>query len=206
MSVRKIELRGYDGGFVDGELHDGLSPLHLLLVEQQWFRVRVELETELRKLGVPPEKWPQSLGWSWVRKAPHLDLLEAAGFAISHDGTWQGAMITKSATHASRHQTSPGKPLIYVDFIEVAPWNWAIEGIGQSPRFKGIGTTLLREAVLLSKQEEFEGRVGLHSLPQAEQFYQGPCGMEPLGRDAAKESLMYFELTTEGAERFLNGG
>jgi hypothetical protein len=135
-----------------------------------------------------------------------LKLLEAAGFAIAHEGMWQGAMLTKSATHMSRRPASAGKPLIYVDFVEVAPWNWAIEDIGQSPRFKGIGSTLLREAVLLSKREGFGGRVGLHSLPQAEQFYQGPCGMEPLGRDAAKENLMYFELTTEGAERFLNGG
>lgn len=206
MSVREIELRRFDGTFVVGQLHDEIVPVHLLLVEQQWIGRRVELATELQRLGVAPERWPESLGWSWAKKAPQLMLLEATGFAISHDGKWQGAMLTKSATHMSRHANSTGKPLIYVDFVEVAPWNWVIEDIGQSPQFKGVGPTLLREAVLLSKREEFGGRVGLHSLPQAEKFYQGPCGMEPMGRDAAKENLMYFELTTEGAERFLNGG
>jgi hypothetical protein len=90
--------------------------------------------------------------------------------------------------------------------VEVAPWNWTIEEIGQQPQFKGIGSTLIREAVLLSLEEEFEGRVGLHSLPKAEWFYANRCGMEALGRDAAKQDLVYFELTKEGAQRFLNGG
>ena len=206
MSVRQIELRRADGSFTKGELHDELVPGHLLLVEQQWSGGRVDLIATLQRLGVEPEKWPQSLHWNWAAKARELWMLEAAGFIIGCDGKWQGAMLTKSATHASLHPKTLGKPLIYVDYVEVAPWNWAIEAIGQQPEFKGVGSTLIREAVLLSRDEEFEGRIGLHSLPGEEWFYANRCGMEDLGRDAAKEHMTYFELTKEGADRFLNGG
>jgi hypothetical protein len=186
-------------------LHDQLAPEHLLLVELQWHSKRVEYAQELMRLGVPKERWPQSIHWNWAGKAHDLRLLEAAGYAVEGEGVWQGAMLTKSATHLSAHRETRGKPLIYVDYLEVAPWNWTIQDLGQLPKFKAIGPTLLREAVLQSIGEEFEGRVGLHALRQAEQFY-GRCGMEAMGRDATKQDLMYFELTTDGAQRFLNGG
>ena len=48
---------------------------------------------------------------------------------------WQGAMLTKSGTHFSQLGEDRGKPLVYIDFLEVAPWNWTIPGIGQYVSF-----------------------------------------------------------------------
>ena len=44
-----------------------------------------------------------------------------------------------------------------------------------------------------SIDEGFRGRIGLHALPKAEVFYQDNCGMTPLGKDASRQDLMYFE-------------
>jgi hypothetical protein len=110
LSTREIDLRRADGSFAKGELHDDLTPAHLLFVEQQWNGARVELIAALQRLAVPPEQWPQSLHWNWAGKARDLRLLEAAGFIIGCDGRWQGAMLTKSATHASMHPKTLGNP------------------------------------------------------------------------------------------------
>lgn len=40
------------------------------------------------------------------------------------------------------------------------------------PRLRGVGTALVTAAVALSEDEGFKGRIGLHSLPQAEDFYR----------------------------------
>ena len=47
------------------------------------------------------------------------------------------------------------------------------------------------------------GRIGLHSLPQAEKFYRR-WGMVDLGPDKLYEDLHYFELTTAQANRHLD--
>ena len=57
-----------------------------------------------------------------------------------------------------------------------------------------------------SVDEGFHGRVGLHSLPQAEEFYEQKCGMTRIGVDPDYESLSYFELTQERAAEILAGG
>jgi hypothetical protein len=65
-----------------------------------------------------------------------------------------------------------------------------------TPRFGGIGVRLIEAAVRLSIDEGFQGRVGLHSLPQAEAFYRGPCRMACLGADASYQGLPYYEPTS----------
>jgi hypothetical protein len=69
------------------------------------------------------------------------------------------------------------------------------------PRFKGIGRILLGAAISLSFHEEFAGRIGLHALPQAEDWYRHVCGMTDLGVDGKK--MRYFEMTEAQAKAFL---
>jgi uncharacterized protein YerC len=56
-------------------------------------------------------------------------------------------------------------------------------------------------AVSMSFDEEFDGRIGLHSLPTVEKFYRDVCGMTDLGIDATR--LRYFEMTATAARRFI---
>jgi hypothetical protein len=71
--------------------------------------------------------------------------------------------------------------------------------LGQAP-------SIARAAVRLSRDEGFHGRVGLHSLPQAEAFYRDTCLMASLGADASCQDLPYYELTREKAAEFLGEG
>ncbi len=64
------------------------------------------------------------------------------------------------------------------------------------PRLRGVGSALITAAVALSDDEGFKGRLGLHSLPQADAFYR-KIGMTDLGQDTAYQNLRYFEMTAE---------
>ena len=112
-------------------------------------------------------------------------------------------MLTKNASYAARLALDRGKPLVYIDFLEIAPWNWVVPELGRQGRFRSVGSMLFWRAVKQSEQEGFKGRVGLHALPQAEQFYERACGMTSLGHDPSKENLSYFELTSEQASELL---
>jgi hypothetical protein len=51
-------------------------------------------------------------------------------------------------------------------------------------------------------EQDFRGRIGLHSLPAAEEFYGTVCGMTDLGRDESYQGLRYFEMTAAQAAAF----
>lgn len=207
MSSRVCELiRRTDNGFVAAELHSGLRPADLLLVERSWSQDRARLMAALLQAGIPRAQWPQSLHWDWSAKAPALKLLQATGYGVVCGGEWQGLMMTKSAEYFARLRADAGKPIVYVDFLEAAPWNWRIDEIKVTPRFKAVGSVLFREAVTQSLDEGFHGRVGLHALPQAESYYEEACGMVRLGADPQKQGLVYFEFGREEARQFLSKG
>jgi hypothetical protein len=91
--------------------------------------------------------------------------------------------------------------------VEVAPWNLKalMVALGEKPLYSPIGSRLIEAAVLKSKEEDCKGRIGLHSLPITEQFYRHACRMTPVGRDSAKQNLLWLEYTPEQAENFLTG-
>ena len=204
MSSEAVPLhRRSDGSFVEAALLDGLIPEDFIIVGNEWAFERSVVMQELLHATLPREQWPQSLHWDWRRKAPELRLLEASGFAVVCERQWQGVMLTKSALYTARLAPDKGKPLVYVDFLEVAPWNWAIPEIGRASRFRAVGSTLLWRAVKQSEEEGFRGRIGLHSLPQSEKFYERVFGMTPLKRDGDKQNLLYLEISAEQAMRLL---
>lgn len=65
--------------------------------------------------------------------------------------------------HANKH-------LVYVEYLEAAPWNR--RGIPNRNQCKGVGTILIAAAIQLSMDEGNRRRIGLHSLPQADTFYR----------------------------------
>lgn len=201
MSERTVELLDVTGAVIKASLLDGLKPADLTLIERQWWPYRLNMVFEILKNNAPR---PESLHWDWSMKARELELLEADGFGIVMDGKWQGAMLTKSARYFARLGADTGKPIVYIDYLEVAPWNWNLKAIGKRGMIKGVGSVLFREAVVFSENQGFHGRIGLHSLPQSVGFYGGACRMTPLGPDPAKHDLIYFELSREDAKEFLN--
>lgn len=99
-----------------------------------------------------------------------------------------------------RIDVQAGKPLLYVEYIESAPWNLA--GLVETPRFSGDGVALIQTAIQVIANEGFAGRIALHSLPQSQPFYQRY--MRDLGIDGDQmEKLCYFEMTEDQANQFV---
>lgn len=207
MSAKRAQLiDGTTGAVVAVTLHANLNARNLELIERVWSGHRARLMADLLRRGVPEANWPQSLHWNWMAKAGDLGQLAVNGIGVEINGEWQALMMTKTVPYVAVHTADRGKPIVYVDYVEAAPWNWSIAALAPlRPRFKGSGTLLLREAVCRSFREEFHGRVGLHALPQAERFYEH-CGMTKFGPDPKKQNLTYFEFNPEQARRFRDGG
>jgi hypothetical protein len=109
------------------------------------------------------------------------------------------------ATRSGRLQSQKGKPVVYIDYLETAPWNvkFLMKALGRKTRFSSVGTRLVEAAIRKSLEEGFKGRVALHSLPGAERFYLDVCGMTAFERDPAKQNLLWCEFTPEQAESFI---
>jgi len=118
--------------------------------------------------------------WDWEFKLQFIISRQEnrEGYAIEYEDETQGLILIETQMHGSRF--TEGKRLVYVDGIATAPWNR--EFIQRPPKLKGVGTILLAFARNRSLELGYEGRVGLHSLPGAEKFYDNQ-GMLDLGRD-----------------------
>jgi hypothetical protein len=190
------------GQAVEAELRDAIEAPQLLDWKTHWQPALNAILQELTQRGVPPAQWPQSWHWDWPAKTAQVqNLLAFRGCSIVAAGMTQ-ALMRVDLTKSAREPSQAGKALVYVDYLEVAPWNRA--DLGGTPRLKGAGTAMVTAAVALSREEGFKGRIGLHSLPQSEAFYRDRCGMTDLGPDAAYQGLRYFEMTTEQADAFLS--
>lgn len=177
-----------------------LAPTALVDTEAVWGPARVAAARSRAHAVLPiPEHWH----WNWATKKDHLRLLANRCLGIECGGVMQGLMMINLARHAAVLDSDAGKPLVYIDFIENAPWN--LKSLVDEPRYLGIGIRLFEAAVMLSTNEGFHGRVGLHSLPPSEPFYERTCGMTKLDSDPDKEDLAYFELSRASAAAFLKG-
>lgn len=124
-------------------------------------------------------------------------------FALETDGLTQALMLTaKGGLNCfCRHNDHTRAPLVYVELLATAPWNRSTK-VGAA-RYKGCGTVMLATAVSLSLNEGFEGRIGLHSLTDAEPYYRDWMGMTEFGNDSSHQNLNYFEFSTKQAQNFL---
>ena len=187
------------------ELWHAITEQQLADWEGEWVPELFKAIQRLRRGGFERRHWPQSRHWDWRRKATVLQgMLANPGFGIVCDGLTQGMMIVDIVKHRGRLDDQRGQHLVYVEFVENAPWNRA--ELFNPPRYRGVGSILIRAAVALSEELEFHGRIGLHSLPQANGFYANTCGMTNLGADRDHEGLRYFEMTTDQARAFIAKG
>ena len=194
-------VEGATGLEVEAELRDTIEQAQLDDWEQQWQPAVLDVLRELIKRGVPQRNWPQSYHWDWARKTAEVQgLLAFRGFSVVAQRVTQG-LARVDLNKSAREPSEAGKPLVYLDYVEVAPWNRP--ELGATPRLRGVGTALVSAAVALSMEEGFRGRIGLHALPQSDGFYRDRCRMTDLGTDAAQQNLRYFEMTAAQASSVL---
>jgi hypothetical protein len=206
----KLKVRASEE-IVDATLHDDLQLTDLFEAEKTWAPARYQIIQDLLAAHVGAAIWPKSLRWNWASKAAELSNYPFGPFSsirlfgISQSNEWQGVLMGSSVGHVTKIG-SAGQDLVYVQYLESAPWNWAIKETGQRPKFRGCGKQLLEMAVRWSRQLGLKGRTGLHSLAQAEVFYRENCGMTDCGTDSAYSGLRYFEFSEEQAKAFLKEG
>ena len=209
MSVLPTQL--YDtalGEPVDAEIHTQLEVRATLDAEVLWAPARYDRRSSIMNLGVPVTSIAQHLHWDWTRKLLPLmdeDLESPFGshrlMGIRCRGEWQALSLYSLVGHRGR--LVPGRPdLLYLEYLEVAPWNLKIDLLGQQVALRGCGRQLIDLGVRLSDALGMSGRLGLHALPQARSFYRR-CGFQDLGPDPEHQNLSYHEMDTPAAGVFL---
>ncbi|MFM7165294.1 MAG: GNAT family N-acetyltransferase [Planctomycetaceae bacterium] len=192
-NVSRTFLReGATGGLVAADLYDAILPRHLDQHERSWKPI-IAAQQE------------QHGHWDWRDKlAGYSGQLSYQSFSLECGGMVQGLMIVNTMKRC-RMSSQANKHLVYVEYLEAAPWNRPLNPAG--PTYKGVGKVLMAAAIQLSIDEGNLGRIGLHSLPQADAFYSR-CGMTDMGPDTnyPKFPLRYFEMTETQASSFMKGG
>jgi hypothetical protein len=200
MTATPVQIvRRHDKGLVDAVLHTELAPKMLVDTEKEWGPIRREAARKLQSAGRFLEI-PQHWHWDWDKKSQKLQLLAYRCCGIECAGKFQGLLMVNLAGKQTRLDPDAGKPLVYIEYLESAPWNLAV--MVDTPLYGGIGSILMRTAVQLSYDEGFHGRIGLHALPQSEAFYRDDCEMHCCGPDMSYDDLPYYEMTRQIAVRF----
>lgn len=169
-----------------------------------WFPKNRDFLQQLKDINKDLTKWPQSLHWNWeskLRRVARTKHLES--FSIICEGKTQ-ALVIVDVSRRCALPSQKGKKLVYIDFIETVPWNrrnFTLQGL--KPAFRGCGHLLIRHTVEFSLDSSYEGRIGLHSLPQTENYYVEKIGMTDLGIDTDYQNLKYYEMTPEQSISFL---
>ena len=119
-------------------------------------------------------------------------------FTLDWSGRSQTLLLIRLG-HIVRCDNEARDPLVYVAFLEAAPWN-RTEFPGRLHR--GLGSVMLRAASDFSLQSGYGDRVGLHSVAAAEGFYR-QFGFQ--GLDCPNEyNEMYYELSERRAQVLLS--
>lgn len=216
--LSKIPLKDLQNGcFVEAAIFDYINEDHISNIEKNWQPV---FSRHLSKLKEKHNNYDtdksvykafyqeagrlmiQDASWNWRTKYKYISQQPFAysGCAIEYDSKIQGlgyfdlgpSRISKLVTHK---QTS----ILYVEYVATAPWNRCqIE----RQQYSGVGSAIILHALKLSAEEEMNGRIGLHSLPQSEEFYRDKWKMTDLGYGQGSE-LRYFEMSEEVAAEWL---
>ena len=184
--------------YVDASLLENVDLVRIAKTSREWSIERKKNEEAILAAGLA---LPEHSHWDWELKAKQAEMFSGFQtlFAIECEGEIEGLMIVDFAMFLAKLPPDKEKSILYISYIETAPHN-----LYEEPRhYKGIGYTLYRTAVQYSLDKQCEGRVGLHSLPQAEEFYGKRCQMTPLDKDPSHQNLRYFESTQEQSRHVL---
>ncbi|MFM6010328.1 MAG: hypothetical protein ACKO99_06730 [Dolichospermum sp.] len=171
-------LQCYNNQYVDGKILP-LSQKHIEEIELSW---KPELKNH--------DCWDKNLDFSkYLQSKTYLKF-----YVLEYKLVTQG-IIGLHLSYCSRLEL--GENLVYVSILTVAPWN-RIE-INSLPKYKGIGTNLITFAIIFSMNLGFAGKIGLHSVKKAEDFYK-KLGFIDLGNDINYKNYKYLELSADNAE------
>jgi hypothetical protein len=177
-------LNRHSSALVACELYRDIAPSNVQDFREKWLPIFNEKKHQLvaennYSHDALKEFSLQDAHWKWPEKAEAIAKSdEYLGFAVECEGTTQGLMILHPFAFA-REASQKDEPLVEVKLLSTAPWNR--RNLVPSPKFKGVGELLLQAAITVSLELHNEGRIGLHALSGAENWYRDYCGMSDLG-------------------------
>lgn len=183
------------GTLVDALLHDEILDEHVRAQNRDWGVAFDEIKKSVTEGNSPKTELQEDAHWQWSKKIAAIrDKIGYKSLCIECAGKIEGMLIL-SFLATCRLPEQVGKDLVYLNYLASAPWNRIIGE--QLPLHNRVGSTLFRAAVQVSQAEGLKGRLGLHSLPNAESFYRDKIGMSDLGPDPdpRHQGLRYFELS-----------
>jgi hypothetical protein len=169
-----------------------IPPESVLEVEALWGPLRIAAVMRMIRNGASWEDLPEHFHWNWANKFHDYDAAVHRFIALECQSEIQSILRLDTKSAVSRMPHDLGKPIVYINFLESAPWN--SKQFTKEPRFKLSGFRLIETAARYSQNLGYEGRIRLHSLPQSNGFYQDACGMRQFDPDPEHENLCYFEL------------
>jgi len=182
----RVEVEHAFDGKVSVELRTA-TPSDTLAWERDW-------KPPLTQAGHPAALWP------W---ADHIERAEREEGRLCI-ALARGARLEALASlviEEANSRLEEGATIIYVEYVGVAP-DHLPPPLGRRA-VKGLGGILVAQAVRLSKEIGFQGRVGLHSKPEVEGFYSR-LGFTSVALEKTPDGKwLYFETTVEQAEAIL---
>lgn len=169
------------GQAVSGMLVSPVNDKHLKDVVDLWEPWINDVREEMQRPQTN-QPWVEHVLWNWGEKIASVkELLTHKTFAVECKGVTQGLIRlrvdpTRDICRISEQQSLP---LVYIEYISVAPWN--LPKIIVASQFSGVGMALFIQAIRVSIEEGFKGRIGLHAIPQSVSWYENKCGMTNWG-------------------------
>jgi hypothetical protein len=162
------------------------------------------LDISQSHLRAHTEQWRPLLGWfpppggdadwDWSALIAEERALAPTAtwlFAVEADGLLQGLMIAQNG--ASYVANLDGQQLLYVSYVATAPWNRSGFRRGAYTKrivpeaLAGVGEALIIAAIAKSRELGLDGRIGLHSLLPALDFYLRNCHFTFVGKHARSQ-------------------
>jgi hypothetical protein len=193
MNVTTIELIDNANGLtVPAELVEDPADDFIETTAEMWFTYK-----KLRHPFSEHHHWD----WKWkLEDAKNRDDFFKC-YGVVCDTKPQGLLLMfYGSQYKARLPIQNGKSLIYIAYIESAPWN--LTEYTKQRQYSGIGSILLGAAQQFSNRIGFDGRIGLHSLPDTESFYERECNMIKIQQND-DDGLVYYEMTPQISRAFL---
>jgi hypothetical protein len=142
--VNLLDNRVADRPLIRASVYRDYYARELEEIEASWAEAREEAAGRGQAAGLAPLEHTH---WDWRNKADSVEAGHHMLVAVECEAAIQGLMAVLRLPRRAR--LGDGN-VVYVDYLETAPWN--LKGSVDPPRFLGVGTVLMAEAVRISAE------------------------------------------------------
>jgi len=137
--------------------------------------------------------------WNWSKKAFHYNTSEYNWFFLKTSEGIQSVCMT----YHPKKSVVQSINIFYIHYLASAPWNR--KSSLHERKYKGVGIEILKQVqVYFLKVHKYDYGFSLHSLPQAQSFYQH-IGMINYPEYNDEQGLLFYEMNNKNAIALLGG-